>query len=62
MEFIEDYDKQIFILFFKFIYFLERREGERERHTDGLPLTHSQQDTWPETQACALTWNPTRDF
>ena len=57
-----------FIYFFlRFIYylFLERREGrekERERNINvWLPLTHSLLRTWPATQACALTGNPSGD-
>ena len=32
-----------------------------EREVDLLPLTCPELGTWPETQACALTGNPTRD-
>ena len=53
-------------LFFKknFIYlFLDRgkgREKDRERNINVcLPLTHPLLGTWPATQACALTGNPT---
>ena len=46
-------------------YFLERGEGkekERERNiTVWLPLMHPLLGTWPATQACALTGNPTGD-
>ena len=52
--------------FFKedFIYlFLESREGkveERERNINvWLPLTRPLLGTWPATQACALTGDPT---
>ena len=45
--------------------FRERvREGEREeeKHQWGvLPLTCPLLGTWPATQACALTGNPTSD-
>ena len=57
----------IFSYFFKdFMYFfLERGEGrekERERNINvWLPLTWPTLGTWPATQACALTWNPTGD-
>ena len=51
--------------FFKdFIYlFLERGEGkERERNINMyLPLERPPLGTWPTTQACALTGNPTGD-
>ena len=54
--------------FFKedFIYlFLERRQGkgkERERNINvWLPLMCPPLNTWPATQACALTGNQTSD-
>ena len=54
-----------FFLFFKdFIYlYLERgREEERERNINvWFPLVHPLLGTWPATQACALTGNPTGD-
>ena len=45
------------------IYFTQRgREQERERHINmWLPLTHPLLGTWPATQACDLTGNPTGD-
>ena len=46
-----------------FIFFLERGEGkekERQRNINvWLPLTCPQLGTWPATQACAVTGNPT---
>ena len=33
-----------------------------ERNIGWLPLAHSQMGTWPATQACALTRNPTSDL
>ena len=57
----------IVTLFFKdFIYlFLERGEGrEKERGKNinvWLPLKHPLLETWPATQACALTGNRTGD-
>ena len=30
-----------------------------EKYIDQLSLTHPQAGTWPATQACALTGNPT---
>ena len=33
-----------------------------ERDIDQLPLTPPQLETWPATQACALTENPTNDL
>ena len=57
------------VLFLKnyFIYlFLERGEGkeeERERNINvWLPLARPQMGTWPATQACALTGDPTGDL
>ena len=61
------------LLFFKdFIYLpLERREGrekEGEKHqcvrdtADGLPLTHPHLETWPATQARALTGTESATF
>ena len=49
-----------------FIYlFLDREEGrEKERETNinvWLPLTCPLLETWPTTQACALTGNRTSD-
>ena len=48
-----------------FIFFLDRGEGrekERERNTNvWLPLARPLLGTWPATQACALTGNPTSD-
>ena len=38
------------------------REKERDRNINGLPLAHPQLGTWPVTQACALTGNPTGDL
>ena len=54
--------------FFKdLIYlFLERGEGnekEQERNINAqLPLLCPPLGTWPQTQACALTWNGTSDL
>ena len=50
-----------------FIYlFIERergREGERERNINVcFPLTRPLLGTWPTTQACVLTGNPTHDL
>ena len=51
--------------FFKkylFIYFLEWKGGrKRRRETSlcGCLFTHTQLETWPTTQACALTGNRT---
>ena len=52
----------LFFFFKDFIYlFLERGEGkdkERERNNNvWLPLVCSPLETWPTTQACALTRN-----
>ena len=33
-----------------------------ERYTDRLPLARPQPETWPVTQACALTGNQTSDL
>ena len=47
-----------------FLYlFLEGKEGrKRERNISvWLPLVRPLLGTWPETQACALTGNPTSD-
>ena len=47
----------------KFIFRERRREGEKHlRNINRLPLPHTQSGTWPITQACALTWNQTRDL
>ena len=50
-------------IFYLFIYFVERGEGkekERERHINvWLPFVCPLLETWPATQACALTGNPT---
>ena len=57
----------VLLYFFEyFIYlFLEREEGkekERERNINvWLSLTRPLLGTWPTTQACALTGNPTGD-
>ena len=55
-----------FFLFFKIFYlFLDRgeeREKERERNINvWLPLIRPLLGTWPATQACVLTGNPTSD-
>ena len=55
-----------FFFTYLFIYlFLERGEGkekERERNINvQLPLMCPPLDTWPATQACALTGNRTSD-
>ena len=54
----------LFIYFKDFIYlFLDRGEGkekERERNFNRwLPLARPLLGSWPATQACALTGNPT---
>ena len=61
-----------FFFFFKyFIYlFLERGAGreeeeekhQRERNINRLLLSRCQLGTWPTTQACALTGDPTGDL
>ena len=62
---VRERKKGFFSLFFKdFIYlFVERGEGkeiERERNINVcLPLVRPQLDTWPATQAYALTRNRT---
>ena len=52
-----------FVCFLRFYLVLERGEGrekERERNINvWLPLTWPPLGTWPTTQACALTGNPT---
>ena len=55
-----------FFFFFKilFIHFQrgEKKEKEREKNINvWLPLTWSLLETWPATQACALTGNQTSD-
>ena len=54
--------KSFLISFFK-ILFLERGEGkekQRKRNSNvWLPLVHPHTGTWPASQACALTGNPT---
>ena len=48
------------LVFFKILFnFRERRkDGERERNIEvWLPLTHPLLETWPATQARALTGN-----
>ena len=56
-----------FFFFLKILLFVFFREGERrkkksERNTSvWLPLTCPPPDTWPTTQACALTGNRTGD-
>ena len=40
----------------------EGREESRERSIDQLPLAHPQLGTWPATQVCAPTGNPTGDL
>ena len=56
----------LFVIIKIFIYLLlqrgERREKERERNRDQLPLSHLQLGTYPATQACALTGNQTSSF
>ena len=49
-----------FLRFYLFIFRNRGREGERERNFSvWLPLIHSPLETWPATQACALTGNRT---
>ena len=52
-----------YIFFFKdFIYwFSERREGRERNINVWLLLKHPILGTWPATQACALTGNPSGD-
>ena len=47
-----------------FIYILrgEGREKERERNINQLALARPHLETWPATQACALTGNCTGDL
>ena len=56
---------QVNFFFIVFILFSERGEGkekERERNINvWLLLTHPLLETWPATQACALTGNQTGD-
>ena len=53
----------IFFLKMLFIYFQRGGEGRRkkERNINGLPLACPLLETWPATQACALTGNQTGD-
>ena len=53
----------LFLSFFLFFIFRQRgREGERERNINvWLPLSCPLLETWPATQARALTGNRTRD-
>ena len=52
----------IFKRFYLFIFRERGRKGERERNINvWLPLMHPLLGTWPATQACALTGNPTGD-
>ena len=55
-----------FILFFKRFYLVSERgkgrDKERERNISWLPLACPQLQTWPPTQACALTGNRTSDL
>ena len=39
----------------------KRREEERERNIDQLPLACPTLGTWPASQACVLTGNQTHD-
>ena len=45
--------KSAFLRFYLFIF----RERGRERDISQVPLAHPQSETWPATQACALTGN-----
>ena len=61
-----------FLFFFKdFIYFQRQGNGGRkrgretsmcEKNINWLPLACPQLGTWPTTQACALSGNPTCNF
>ena len=52
----------IYLLIYLFIRDGEGREKERERNINvWLPLMCPLLGTWPTTQACALTGNPTGD-
>ena len=59
-------DVFIFLSFEDFIYlFLQRGEGrgKEDRNINvWLPLVRPLLETWPETQACALTGNGTSDL
>ena len=52
----------LFIYLFIYLFRGEGREKERERNINvWLPLMWPPLGTWPITQACALTGNPTGD-
>ena len=56
--------KSIFLKNYLFIFLErgERREKEKVRNINvWLPLAHPPPETWPTTQACALTGNRTSD-
>ena len=54
--------RSFFKRFYLFIFRERGREGERERNINvWLTLAHLLLWTWPTTQACALTRNPTSD-
>ena len=62
--------KEFFVYFgqkFFLIYFVREGKGGRKTGVETskcrrLPLAHPQLQTWPETQACALTGNQTGNF
>ena len=61
------FDKALhaFLKFYYNLFVFIERGGEREREERNinvcLPLMHPQLGTWPTTQVCALTGNPTGD-
>ena len=48
----------VFNFFFLFLA-REREEKKTEINIDRLPLAYPEMETWPATQACALTGNQT---